>query len=80
MTDRATVLEQRVQSLEMENRWLKGLITGREEEGDEGEAEECGVRASREELEGMFQRFVEGLKGEGGDDGGERGGKRVRLG
>ena len=79
MTERASVLEQRVQALEMENRWLKGLITGREEEGDEGEPEEIGVRASREELEGMFQKFVEGLKGEGEDGGGERGGKRARL-
>ncbi len=80
MTERAAVLEQRVQSLEMENTWLKGLITGQEEEGDEGEAEEVGVRASMEELEGMFQKFVERLKADGGDEGGERPGKRVKLG
>jgi hypothetical protein len=86
MTDRATILEQRVQALEMENRWLKGLITGQEEEGDdgdgEGEVEGEGIRASKEELENMFTRFLEGLKGEGEEEGEERerSGKRVRLG
>jgi len=80
MTERAAVLEHRVKALDMENRWLKGLITGRDEDGDEGEAEEGGVRASKEELESMFQRFMERLKEEGADDGGERPGKRAKLG
>jgi hypothetical protein len=80
MTERAAVLEQRVQALEMENRWLKGLITGREDERDEGQVEEIGVRASKEELEGMFRRFVERLKVEGAEEEGERPGKRVKIG
>lgn len=75
MTERAGLLEQRVQALEIENRWLKGLITGRED--DEGGGE--GVRASKEELEDMFRNFVDGLK-EGKDEGDEdRGTKRVKL-
>lgn len=74
------MLEQRVQALEMENRWLKGLITGREDEEDEGEAEAVGVRTSKEELEGMFRRFVEGLKEEGGEEKVVRPGKRAKLG
>ncbi|KAF2671298.1 hypothetical protein BT63DRAFT_212880 [Microthyrium microscopicum] len=53
MTDKATKLEKRVNELEMENRWLKGLIT--DKEGGEG----------GDELTDMFNKVKDKL-GDGG--------------
>ncbi|KAF2398987.1 hypothetical protein EJ06DRAFT_512014 [Trichodelitschia bisporula] len=50
MTEKASVLEARVQQLEMENKWLKGLITERNE-GGKGFAE-------------VLSRFAKGMDGD----------------
>lgn len=68
MTEKAAMLETKVQQLEMENKWLKGLITEKtlaeeDEGGDEGSV---GMRTSKRELEEMWRSFRDGQSGEGG--------------
>ena len=56
MTERAAMLETKVQQLEMENKWLKGLITERETGTGEGAAGVKGV-INKGALDELFEKF-----------------------
>jgi len=66
MTEKASMLETKVQQLEMENTWLKSLITEKtvpsdDEASDDGAANDLPVvRASKSDLEEMWKSFREG--------------------
>jgi len=64
MTEKASMLETKVQQLEMENKWLKSLITENRVPSDD-EASDAGtdvpaVRATKSDLEEMWKSFREG--------------------
>lgn len=53
MTDRATALEAKVNQLEMENKWLKGLITER----DIGGEKSANVALGKSDLKELYEKF-----------------------
>jgi len=65
MTEKASTLETKVQQLEMENKWLKSLITEKRVVSSDDEASDAGtdvpvVRATKSDLEEMWKSFREG--------------------
>lgn len=67
MTDRAQVLETKVQQLEMENKWLKGLITEREVGGESKVSGVIGKGA----LEELFEKYKRDERSKSSDADGE---------
>jgi hypothetical protein len=68
MTEKATMLETKVQQLEMENKWLKGLITEREVGGDNKVGKVIGKGA----LEELFEKFKRDERSKSSDVEGDR--------
>jgi hypothetical protein len=71
MTERAAVLETKVQQLEMENKWLKGLITEREVGVDSGKAA-VGSVIGKGALEELFEKFKRDERSRSSDADGEK--------
>lgn len=89
MTDKAAMLETKVQQLEMENKWLKSLITEKtvgggsdDEESSEGVSSPAmgvGLRTSKRELDELWRKH-QAEQGHGKERSveGERSSKRVK--
>jgi hypothetical protein len=64
MTERAAMLETKVQQLEMENKWLKGLITEREVGGES----KVGGVMGKGALDELFEKFKREERSKSSDD------------
>jgi hypothetical protein len=67
MTERAQMLETKVQQLEMENKWLKGLITEREVGGEN----KVGTVIGKGALEELFEKYKRDERSKSSDADGE---------
>ncbi|KIW05271.1 uncharacterized protein PV09_03803 [Verruconis gallopava] len=68
MTEKAAMLETKVQQLEMENKWLKGLITEREVGG----GSKIGSVVSKGTLEELFEKYKSDERSKHSENKGDR--------